>query len=276
MRSRREQRDCARWQRQIALAPNAYGIVSACRGQTRPPPFIPFLFSPALWLDPPQPQYQDATKTVLCTTNGDLVYTSPDYSGFGLDAVQATSANRPTYNPTGWNGLPCIAFSAAGSQFLQHASASQFQISGSYTGACWFYVNANSSQQVLMGKFATSNQGEYLFYVQNGIINLNLYTNGVAAQPLSGPACSAAAWHFGVWWYDASAGTMNVQLDNGAVSSQAVTVSPGPTSQIFTVGARIGAGSGSLFLDGRLGPVYCFPGVVLTASQIAQLYAYQR
>ncbi len=66
-----------------------------------------------IWSSSDSGVYQDAAKTVPCTANGDLVYTWDNMGNTAVvaDWIQATGADRPTYNATGGaNGKPRISF----------------------------------------------------------------------------------------------------------------------------------------------------------------------
>lgn len=69
--------------------------------------FVPLLWTPAqiptaLWLD--------AADASTITLNGSTVSQWNDKSGNGRNATQATAANQPTYNPTGFSGKPSLVF----------------------------------------------------------------------------------------------------------------------------------------------------------------------
>ncbi len=80
----------------------------------------------ALWLDASQQNtlFTDAGTTPV-TTSGQSIYQWNDLSGNNRHAVQATSGNRPTWNPpaSGQNGLGCSRFSSS-SQWMTNTSLS--------------------------------------------------------------------------------------------------------------------------------------------------------
>lgn len=55
--------------------------------------------------------WKDAAGTSACTADADLVYRWDDQSGNGYHALQATSANRPSYlTDSGFKSKPCVKF----------------------------------------------------------------------------------------------------------------------------------------------------------------------
>ena len=123
----------------------------------------PYTTGLVLSLDAALGVYKDAAKTLACTAAGDALATWADQSGSGNDVVQATSANRPAYQPGVLNSLPVVR--CAGAQYLANAS---FAGSSQSQTICIVYKpTARCVQQYLtaQGSFFTSqNTGQPSFY----------------------------------------------------------------------------------------------------------------
>jgi len=103
-----------------------------------------------------------------------------------------------------------------------------------------------------------------------GVIQFIVYT---AAGTTSGsvsstPTLSAGTWGFVVVWHDATANTINVQINNGTVDSTSYSSGVEDTAADFTIGARA-AGGGPY--DGLIDEVG-FWKRVLTSNERTALY----
>ena len=127
----------------------------------------PYTTGLVLSLDAALGVYKDAAKTLACTAAGDALYTWADQSGSGNDMVQATSANRPAYQPGVCNGLPVVRH-AGGGQYL--ANASFAANSQSETIFIVYKPTARCVQQYLtaQGSFFTSQDGGLPAYFDTG------------------------------------------------------------------------------------------------------------
>jgi len=74
-----------------------------------------------LWLKADTGVYSDNGSTPA--TDTDAVYRWDDQSGNNRDVVQATEADRPTYNTSEYETLPAIAFSKSDKDWLRFAGA---------------------------------------------------------------------------------------------------------------------------------------------------------
>ena len=205
-----------------------------------------------------------------CTVLNESVEAQLDLSGNGLNVTQATVGNRPTYNPTGWNGLPCIAFSAAGSQSLQinPRPAKLSPGASPFTVGCWF--NFNGTNRPLMSVW-DNGKLEWLLYISGMKPTFFASTNGSTFTSIAnGANVSTGAWHFVLGWWDGA--NLNIQVDNGTVATTAFAGPLNQSTSRFAIGYEAVDG---FYMDGLIGSKYFFP-YVLSASQIAQLYAYQR
>ena len=137
-----------------------YTSAFAPPAQAHPNIYNPYTTLPvsgaALWLDASQQNtiFSDAGTTPV-TTSGQSVYQWNDLSGNNRHAIQATSGNRPTWDPpaSGQNGLGAIRFNGS-SQWLDIASFPSLS-----TGYTFYAVikQASADGQV----FCTANAGTF-------------------------------------------------------------------------------------------------------------------
>lgn len=151
------------------------------------------------------------------------------------------------------------------SQYCSISNASQTGLSpgaSSFTIAAWVMLHAKTLQHIITKTGATVASDEYIlsyegpttpdrlkFYIQSG----GTYT-AVTANSFGSPPTET--WFFVVAWFDASAQTLNIQVNNGVVNSVNVGAqSPVQGGGPFCFGAY-GAGSASAaYWNGRLDAV---------------------
>jgi hypothetical protein len=97
--------------------------------------------------------YVADTGITLATTK---VTTWDDQSGNGFHLTQGTDAQRPTYNATGFNGLPTVEFSGAGGICIQNTSFTGF---GAATASVFMVGQMDAS---------TDNFGRAIGFVKSG------------------------------------------------------------------------------------------------------------
>lgn len=82
------------------------------------PAWTPAQITTALWLD--------AADSNTITLNGSTVSQWNDKSGNTRNVVQATAANQPTYQATGWGTKPSLYFDGAGDRLAASVAAQTF------------------------------------------------------------------------------------------------------------------------------------------------------
>lgn len=88
---------------------------------------------------------------------------------------------------------------------------------------------------------------------------------------------SLSTWYFVVAWHDSVANSLNIQVNNGAVTSLAWSEGVNDSTSCFTVGAFRHWGAPARLMNGRIGPTAMWKstgggGGVLTATQRTALY----
>jgi len=157
------------------------------------------------------------------------------------------------------------AFASASSQFLSVAGNASLSISNtaSFTWAGWLYYDNTLSVTYTPISVATG----------TGTRNSRIYRYGTSAaiqvmnvQVFWGGTV-AAGWHFVVGWYDHTTGKLNIQIDDGIVSTSIASVGTESSNGVFSLGQMNGAD----YYNGKLDE-YGIWGRTLTASERTWLY----
>lgn len=166
-------------------------------------------------------------------------------------------------------------FARANSEHLSVADHADLRVgNGSFTLAAWAYLDsiAPGTKGALVGKTNGMTHGYSLtwgnfdanrfdFYIQKsgGYAFVSSHTFGDLA---------AGTWYLVIGWFDAAAGTINIQVNNGAIDSVPTTVVQEDGATSFNIGSESGSGT---FWNGRIDEVG-FWKRVLTAQERAELY----
>lgn len=200
-------------------------------------------------------------------------------SGTRADAVVATGNdltdnNTVTSNPGKIGNAGQFTF--ANTEYLSHAdnaSLSAGDIDISFAG--WMYLDSKATYQVLLSKHdgATIAGSEYLIMYDQGLdrFTFTVYqgtTNSgtIAANNLGSP--STATWYYIVAWHDATANTVNIQVNNGTVDSVSYSNGINDTTTAFDIGALSNTG---FAMDGRIDEVGLWKRT-LTVQERTDLY----
>src|SRR5207249_4636769 len=154
------------------------------------------------------------------------------------------------------------SFASASSQYLTHVSNASLQLTGgSFTLAFWVYFNTVTGLGTCIAKSAGGvSTTEYEVGLDNAS-HLHFTVGNAGGLGPSGLVwgggtpivLSTGQWYFVCVWYDAGANTMNIQVNNGTLTSATpagALIAPG--SNAITLGARSDAVN---FLNGRLDSV---------------------
>jgi hypothetical protein len=141
-------------------------------------------------------------------------------------------------------------------------------VAASFTMCGWARFNNYTTRQTIISRYGSGERWS-LHYTTNAGGRLEFHwklnTYAILTEP------SAGEWHFYIAWYDASAETINFQMDDGSVSSTSVAGNPLASS---TKDLLVGGKNDSTptdFMDGDLDQVG-FWTRVLTADERAYLY----
>jgi hypothetical protein len=141
----------------------------------------------------------------------------------------------------------CRYFVTTPGQFLTHASNSDLQVTGDFTFTAWVYFFALTTDSIVISKDIDSpvNSRDYTVVMISAGPLLRFYINGGAAGALvdSSATLSANTWTFVRVWFDSTAQTLNIQVNNGTVDSTNIGSSvPQVSSAPFEIGARAYSG----------------------------------
>jgi len=204
-------------------------------------------------------------------------------SGTRVDAVTAsgnnlTDNNTVTQNP-GKVGQ-AAQFNRVNEEYLSRASNASLQCGDiDFTVLGWIYMDDETDNNRIIAKDHTSPAGarEYLLTYRQTSDRFEYFVftpTDVAVQVVANTfgAPTTATWYFVVAWHNASANTINIQVNDGGVDSTAT----GGALQAaggaeFRVGAAVYDGGGFGFHSGRLDQAG-FWKRVLTPTERTWLY----
>lgn len=194
-----------------------------------------------------------------------------------LNALTLTNSVSPVTNPAGKVGS-AANFVAASSQFLLRASEANLQTGDiDYTLAVWANMATITGDMCLVSKDNnTANTREYNLS-WNPTIGFYFRMYKAPADAMAGNAqtgivgFSALTWYLVIAWHDSVANTINIQVNDSAIISNATTGAQQAASNAqFQIGARQYATS-RIFWNGVLDQVI-FWKRILTSTERAALY----
>jgi hypothetical protein len=142
-----------------------------------------------------------------------------------------------------------------------------------FTLACWINLESTSRLHSLIWKGDAAN-GEYQLYIySDNIIYFDVYGSALFGDynfvgATTHGVVSTSTWYFVVAWHDATANTINIQLNNGTADNQSHSAGVYDGIAAFHLG---GEPTNNYLLDGVLDEVG-FWKRVLTADERTALY----
>jgi hypothetical protein len=198
--------------------------------------------------------------------------------------ADATGHGNDLTNPgmvTRGNGIirSAAQLTAANNQYLIHPDNATLSTGNiNFTVSGWMWLDSKSDNRVLAGKWKATGSGnkEYIlmYATDHDRFQFSLSPDSVTqvdlqANNLGSP--TTGKWYFVVAWYDASAKTMNLQVNNGAVDSASYTLGLNDTTADFLLGHNQGVPLGNQHMDGRIDEVG-FWKRILSPAERATLY----
>ena len=166
-----------------------------------------------------------------------------------------------------------LALTAASSQYLSLTDNSSISVGDiDFTYAIWIYPTSVVATTRVLGQWASA-AGDLSFVLTqlSNALRFTVSADGSAAVNVDAtPTLSANTWYFVVVWHDASANTINIQINNGTADSVAHSTGVRDSSLKFIVGAR-GDGEDQFF-GGRIDQAAFFKRV-LTSTERGEMYA---
>jgi hypothetical protein len=139
----------------------------------------------------------------------------------------------------------------------------------------WLESKPGGGDMTILGKWnVTGNQCEYVLYCRASTDHRFAFSvsddGSFASVPIveSTDAPSIGAWYFVIVWHDATANTINLQVNNGTANSQAHTTGVFKGTALLELGRQ---GSAIKYWDGRMA-LASFWNRTLTAAEKTWLY----
>lgn len=219
-----------------------------------------------VWYDAQQPVYTAGYGSVV-TTLGGQVTILPDQSGNGRDATAVST--KPTYDPTGINGHPCLNFN--GNSYMKPAAFLDTSYNTAFTMVVVAAAGSLAANKVICGSSAA-------YIARNGATSLiSSAAANLSTQPTSNTIINTsgiAAWVYDganiTYMDDCVLGTAGLGGSN-ASSKTASTGNLGLNGLDFAVG---GLPSGGFLWPDKVAEVLLW-NVALTDDQFRQVCAYE-
>jgi len=168
-------------------------------------------------------------------------------------------------------------FTRADNEFLSHVDNADLSTGDiDFTFTAWVYLDDKTTHQRIITKLNTvGNNREYIvgYDLSANRLFFIVYHDGtggsatqVDADNLGSP--STATWYFVVCWHDATANTLNIQVNNGTADSAAHSTGSFDGTATFNIGAQQSANQ---WWNGRIDEVG-FWKRTLTAGEKTSLY----
>lgn len=199
-------------------------------------------------------------------------WTMDETSGTRYDSVVATGNDLTDNNTVGY-GTGIISngadFIPANSEYLSHTSNASLQTGDiDFTFAAWFKIDDLNTRAIISKDDGLGTRDYRITYLAGA---LRFYVNASGAtQVASAAAISTGTWYYVVAWHDASANTINIQVNNGTVDSAGIGALSAASTNPFLIGANT-VGSATNFWDGLIDEVG-FWKRVLTSDERTSLY----
>lgn len=202
------------------------------------------------------PRYYDASKNGNSMTPASFAV-PPSFPVSGTGLVYPTATNCPS---------GALAYG-----FVPNSTAAggTFDFGGvSFTAMVWMNLNSTGADRTVLGRLNGSVPGGWFIDHQNSQgISLYFRAVGNPLENVAGPTFTSGSWHLVFGWYDLGAGTMNIQADNGSVTSAAVAPLVSAASNF--VGLAFNPAGG---YDGLVGPIALWKGRVLSSLERGALW----
>lgn len=195
-------------------------------------------------------------------------------------------AGRPDWQPGDVSGLTlwlradrgvwvagAADFTAASTQYLSVTDTAALSMADiDFSLAAWVRPKTDAGSFVLAakGNLASYTTAEYSLELQNGFPVFVVGNGTTSAQVIGLSALPANSWAHVAAWHDATANTLNLQVNNGPARSTSYSGGSQNTTGDFHIGKYPNFASG--YGNHRQGPTGVWKKA-LSASEITQLYA---
>jgi hypothetical protein len=164
-------------------------------------------------------------------------------SGTRLDAhgTNDLTDNNTVTSGTGKLGN-AASFVAANDEFLSHTDNDELSTGDiDFTVACWVNFSSLAGTHGFLQKGMNDAYGEYLILYSPGPDTFIFYIADLTTSVTSNAVSFATnTWHFVVAWYDSVTNKLNIQIDNGVVSSTSFSGGNASSPGTFKIGKGVG------------------------------------
>jgi hypothetical protein len=188
----------------------------------------------------------------------------------------SVGSNDLTNNGSVTVGTPKVGAGSASFDATNYLSvtSTSFQTGNiDFTLACWIYPRSVSGIKGILNKYeSVTDQREYQLFTSGTSVQFVVSSQGVigfnsnVATPTS--TISLNTWYFVVAWHDATAQTINIQVDNGTTYSASHSGGVFVGTSPFQVGTAV---TDTFLWIGRIDEVALWKRL-LTLSEISDLY----
>ncbi len=196
------------------------------------------------------------------------------------DALDAHSSN----NLTDTNTVGAAAGKVSGARDFESGSGELFLLADNaalstgdidFSLAAWVNLESKAASQTIVAKGDNGSNGEFFLYYNSGsdVFRLAVASGAgfaniteVSASTFGSP--STATWYFVVAWHDATANTINIQVNDGTADSTGYTFGSYDSALWWSIGSL---GFAAQTFDGLIDEVG-FWKKVLTAGERTWLY----
>lgn len=204
-------------------------------------------------------------------------YKLDEASGTRVDSTGRGNDLTPTNAPGNTAGKigNAVDLTAASSQYLSIADNADMSTGDiDFTIAGWFNLKSKSANRTLFSRFNNSgNQREYLIDYDSGDdrIRFQVSADGAATTTVVGTSAGSPSintWYLVIAWHDATANTINIQIDNGTIDSASHSGGALNSTSNFQIGAREISGSEN-YADARIDEVGFWKKVFTSTERLS-------
>jgi len=138
-----------------------------------------------------------------------------------------------------------------------------------FTVAAWVYPETDCGCDIIGKDNGAAPNREWNLYRQQAGAQFLIFGSDGTSNAVTGPVIPIGQWSFVVAWHDAAANTINIQLNNGAVTSASTTITLTDTAATVRIGAVVDPPEN--FFNGAIDEV-AFWKRLLTAKERSILY----
>lgn len=217
-------------------------------------------------------QVQAANMTTSLQAYWDLNETSGNRAdSAGSNTLTDINTVTSQVGPTGIATGNAAQFTAASSEYLSKTDNADLSMGDiNFTVAAWVYPDNVTGTVTIASKYAATgaSTSEYLLRRTGTTFTFLVSGGSTTGNVVSSVTVSANQWYYVMAWHDSVTNKINIQVNNGAVTSDDHTAGSNDSNTDFNVGRR---GNGSEYFDGRIDELGIWKRL-LTTDERTSLY----